>query len=128
MKKNVIFLLFVLVASGLFAEKLHRNEIYRNIDLSRELYFYEVFNENNELMFYELETVQDFSNSSTFYIRSLDKKTLLKFLNDLKRCSDRDYKKYITEYEKNNNNLSFLWDDYKIIGNSINEYFCYELK
>ena len=127
MKRFIILICLLFACHLLFAETLHRKEIYRNIDYSKELYMYEIYNESEELVYYEVKTSQNYSNRTIFYIRSYDKKILTKFLNDLRRCPDKDFKKYINAYAKNNDDLVFLWDDYKIENKDIDEYFCYKL-
>jgi malate/lactate dehydrogenase len=112
----------------LVAENLYKKEIYKSLDYSNDLYMYEIYNENDEVVYYEIKTTQEYLNQTIFYIRSYDKKLLTKFLNELRKCEKRDFKKYITDYAKNNDNLVFLWDDYKIDDKNINEYFCYELE
>lgn len=130
MKKKFLFLLLLFVVSGLFAEepKLYRNEIYRNIEYPKELFLYEVMDENNKIYYYEIKTSQNYYDEIIIYIRSYDKKLLTKFLNDLRQCEDKDFKKYITRYAENHDNLTFLWEDYKVDNNEIDEYLCYKLE
>ena len=127
MKKLFIVLLLTVVSFNLFAEN-KRNELYRNIDLFNELYLDEVCGVNNEVLYYEIMTKQGSSSRITFLIRSFDKTASLRFLNQLKQCKDKDFKKYILDYVDKNNNISFLWDDYEIDGKRIHEYYCYKLE
>ena len=128
MKKLFLIFLLTFVSFGLFAETLYQNEIYRDISYDKELFMYEISNSDKEILYYEVKTVQNYYNQTIFYIRSVDKKLLTKFLNDLRRCNNRDFKIYINNYLQNNKNLTFLWDDCKIEGKYINEYFCYKLE
>lgn len=128
MKKSIILICLLFACHLLVAENLYKKEIYKSLDYSNDLYMYEIYNENDEVVYYEIKTTQEYLNQTIFYIRSYDKKLLTKFLNELRKCEKRDFKKYITDYAKNNDNLVFLWDDYKIDDKNINEYFCYELE
>ena len=128
MKRFILVLLLVLSAYGLFAENISKKEIYRNIDYDKELFMYEIYNENNEIIYYEVKTIQNYSNSTIIYIRSLDKKLLTKFLNNLRQCNNKDFKTYINNYLERATNLIFLWDDCEIVGDNIEEYYCYKLE
>lgn len=124
MKRIILVLLLILSASGLFAEAKYKKEIYRNLSYDKELFLFEIYDDNDEIIYYEIKTNQGYSNSTTCFVRSYDKKALTKLLNNLRLCNDKDFKKYL----QNNKDVTFLWDNYDIVANSIKEYFCYSLE
>ena len=128
MKRFIVLICLLFACNLLFAEEIYKNEIYRNISYDKELFMYEISNKENKIIYYEVKTIQSYYNRTIFYIRSYDKKLLTKFLNNLRQCDSKDFKKYINDYIKNNDNLTFLWDDCKIDNNYIDEYFCYKLE
>ena len=129
MKKSIILTCLLLACNLLFAKATSKKEIFRKLNNSYELFLYEIYDEKEELIYYEIKASQGILNESISYVRCYDKKTIIKFLSQLSKCPDYDYKKYISNYAENNDNLTFLWDDYEIKFNSnFIETFCYKLE
>jgi hypothetical protein len=129
MKKRLLFIVIILtIFTNLFCNSY--SEIFRKIDntKNKSVKMFEVYNDNNtEILFYELQLVQNYyETQTTCIIQSYNEKQLTKFLSQIINIDD--FYSYVKEYAKYNTSLVLSGEDYKTQNNKIFRYFCYELK
>jgi hypothetical protein len=129
MKKRLLFIVIILtIFTNLFCNSY--SEIFRKIDntKNKSVKMFEVYNDNNtEILFYELQLVQNYyETQTTCIIQSYNEKQLTKFLSQIINIDD--FYSYVKEYAKYNTSLVLSGEDYITQNNKIFRYFCYELK
>lgn len=90
---------------------------------------FEVYNnKRTEVLFYELQLVQNhYETQTTCIIQSYNQKLLTKFLSQV--ITVDNFYAFVTNYaEENSDTLVLSGEDYKTQDNKIFRYFCYELK
>lgn len=130
MKKSFIFVCLLLACNLLSAYTV--KELYRKINNyeNRHLFLYEAFDENENFIFYEIETQETRKGIKTEYrIRSEDVEQLKRFIIYLQKNFDKQlYSEAIIEYSESNEDLFFLWDKVELDPSYNTEIFCYGLK
>ncbi len=130
MKRKLLFIVIILtIFTNLFSNSY--SEIFRKIENSknRSAKMFEVYNnKRTEVLFYELQLVQNhYETQTTCIIQSYNQKLLTKFLSQV--ITVDNFYTFVTDYaEENSDTLVLSGEDYKTQDNKIFRYFCYELK
>lgn len=130
MKRKLLFIVIILtIFTNLFSNSY--SEIFRKIENSknRSAKMFEVYNnKRTEVLFYELQLVQNhYETQTTCIIQSYNQKLLTKFLSQV--ITVDNFYAFVTNYaEENSDTLVLSGEDYKTQDNKIFRYFCYELK